>query len=310
MQQAGKRNWWPWVIAGVVVTMLGCGFMTLVLGGATFWFATGRGDGDSAPAVQEVGEAPVSASPMAVEAPPHVDPYGRMSMAAVPDGWDSESDFGVLSGYVAQMVRTSPDLEGEPGLVPNLTVLQTWPQAPDQPDPQALVDRPWASAEEPCTNQGAASFDHPRLGSGHVVRWVDCSDAAEERIRAVFPQGDGSVLQVSATIIDDRDRDYYRQVLDTLEFQPAPAAPTERVCSSESGDNLPFNMTNSSSEPVRIFWYGSDCSAGELFVLPPGETGDSDGPPGREWRAFSIDGTRIVSAFTGPATADANWDIR
>ena len=39
MEQAEKRNWWPWVFAGLLVVLLGCGLMTLVLGGTAGWLA-------------------------------------------------------------------------------------------------------------------------------------------------------------------------------------------------------------------------------------------------------------------------------
>lgn len=303
MEQAGKRSWWLWALAGAVALALGCVVVTLVGGGAAFWLVSSDDEGSASGSVE-------SAPPAASEAPAFADPNGRMSMAAVPEGWDTRSSFAAGSGYVVQEVKASPDLDAVPGTAPNVTVVQAWPKTPGEADPQTLVDRPWETAEGVCSKQAPASFAHPRLGSGHVVRWVDCSDAADERIRSVFPQSDGSVLLASATVFDERDRDYYRRVLDTLEFQPAPPPPAERVCSAESGDNLPFQLANNSAEPVRVFWYDGDCRGAEERVLLPGATMDSDGPLGREWRAYSMDGTKTISSFAGSSESDATWDIR
>lgn len=113
MEQAGQRSWWPWALAGVVALILGCGFITLVFGGAAGWLVwTSRDDGGGAPppaataasaATQArptvstaAASAPTSAavnaptSAGAAEAPDAsspAEPQGQMVTYAHPDGW-------------------------------------------------------------------------------------------------------------------------------------------------------------------------------------------------------------------------------
>ena len=95
MEQAGQRNWWPWALAGVVVMTIGCGFMSLVFGGAAGWLALSSRDRGAETASQaatattparptarvNVAEAPSSAS--AGEAPASAGAGEASSSAAV-----------------------------------------------------------------------------------------------------------------------------------------------------------------------------------------------------------------------------------
>ncbi len=250
------------------------------------------------------------------------DPTGRISMP-IPEGWETDSDFNSDdsggSPSIVQVFRTSPNVavanSSAFDTVSQLTVRHFWPSQPGQAlDPNSILQA-WSSAT-PCTQVGAPqAVSHPRLGAGIALSVSGCpNNPTAEAPQFFFPQPDGSVVRVSTTVLEERDRNYIQTVLDalTLPQVAAPAPPAVAQDCSVAVPNVPqvdVPVTNNTNEVLRIYWHDFSCQLQFLdYIVGPGATTTILGTSqSHRWSAVGLNGAPVAS-FEVPAGGGA-WNI-
>ena len=187
-EQVAKRKWWPWALAGAVVVMLGCGFMTLVTGGVASWFAWQRfGQGPDHLAMapgevflepaSDVGPDPFSAQPMAPPpdpalASPVVDENARVEpQSASPIQASNGAQPGLYGGTKDNTRCDTKQMIDF--LAANPAKAAAWVGAQNA-DPAlkiftASASRPAAAAQTGARNDFAASWSAPSMLLGSLA---------------------------------------------------------------------------------------------------------------------------------------------
>ncbi len=315
----------PSTAAGQPTTAAVPGQPTTAPGTAATTAAVAAGQPTAAGAAPAPAQAPYTSQVIA-------DPMVQIS-APIPAGWETRPEIAVkvIDGQdvIHMRLLAAPNLallnDPDPAIGYSQSFVQInhyWPSTPGQPlDPKKVLE---AVPSKFCTLSGSQEpFNHPEFGSGWAITYSGCPDPSAEARTVVVPQVDGSVILVTMTVHEERDRSYINTVLDSVAVPTvsAPAAPNvPRTCSDETAPNLAgardVPVTNNTSQPLRIYWHevtSNGCSlrdaAGDAIVVGPGQTKSLQGSSeGAAWSAVALDGSE-VDKFVVPATGGA-WDIR